>query len=140
MPTVTPPWTYTLQLPHDLRAPGIARATLRTVLAAHDLTRLTPTAELLAAELLANAHLHTTGPYALRLRSVESGRLRVGVWDTDPTVPAGFVLAEGLSATLPPEAHAEHGRGLPLVRACAAGWGASVPGGKSGKVLWAECG
>ncbi|MEU9962173.1 ATP-binding protein [Streptomyces sp. NPDC050982] len=87
MATVSPSWAYTLQLPHDPRAPGIARATLRTVLVAHDLARLAPTAELLAAELLANAHLHTNGPYALRLRAAESGRLRIGVWDSDPTVP-----------------------------------------------------
>ncbi|MEV1064754.1 ATP-binding protein [Streptomyces sp. NPDC050263] len=131
MPTVTPPWSYTLQLPHDLRAPGIARVTLRTVLAAHDLAQLTPTAELLAAELLANAHLHTVGPYALRLRSVEHGRLRVGVWDSDPRVP-GVVR--------PAAADDEHGRGLQLVEACAARWGASALGGTAGKVVWAECG
>ncbi|MFF3330169.1 ATP-binding protein [Streptomyces sp. NPDC002888] len=137
MPTVTPPWTYTLQLPHDLRAPGIARATLRTVLAAHDLAELTPTAELLAAELLANAHLHTTGPYALRLRSADAGGLRVGVWDTDPRVPPGFVPADGVVLVVPPDEDAENGRGLHLVRACADRWGAAEVG--AGKVLWAEC-
>ncbi|MFI6491508.1 ATP-binding protein [Streptomyces sp. NPDC050564] len=139
MATVSPPWSYTLQLPHDPRAPGIARATLRTVLAAHGLTELAPTAELLASELLTNAHLHTRGPYALRLLSVEPDRVRIAVWDTDPRVPPGFGEAPPRAAP----ADAEHGRGLPLVRACADSWGASVlrelGASKGGKLLWAEC-
>ncbi|WP_055626198.1 ATP-binding protein [Streptomyces hirsutus] len=135
MPTVTPPWSYTLQLPHDPRAPRIARVTLRTVLGAHGLGELVPTAELVAAELLANAHLHTTGPYALRVRAAEAGRLRVGVWDTDPWVPPGLTDAVVLDA--PPD-DSENGRGLPLVRACASSWGAGAVGG--GKLVWAECG
>ncbi|MBG0854225.1 ATP-binding protein [Streptomyces spinoverrucosus] len=138
MPTVSPPWAYTLQLPHDPRAPRIARATLRTVLAAHDLADLTPTAELLAAELLANAHLHTAGPYALRIRSAEPGRLRIAVWDTDPRVPPGFPA----EPAVPPD-DAENGRGLRLVQACADAWGVSVLGepgtAQAGKLLWAEC-
>ncbi|WP_416976203.1 ATP-binding protein [Streptomyces sp. T028] len=139
MPTVTPSWAYTLQLPHDPRSPGIARATLRTVLDARALAELTPTAELVAAELLANAHRHTTGPYALRLRSVAPGRVRVGVWDTDPRVPPGFVAADGVSRVVPPDLGAEDGRGLQLLRACADSWGAAELGGSGGKVLWAEC-
>ncbi|WP_406476610.1 ATP-binding protein [Streptomyces sp. NBC_01615] len=141
MATVSPPWSYTLQLPHDPRAPGIARATLRAVLAAHSLTELTPTAELLASELLTNAHLHTPGPYALRILPAEPGRLRVAVWDTDPRVPPGF--KEGAPGDVP-EKEAEHGRGLPLVRACADAWGVAVlrelGASKGGKLLWAECG
>jgi anti-sigma regulatory factor (Ser/Thr protein kinase) len=93
MATVSPSWAYTLQLPHDPRAPGIARGTLRLILAAHGTPELTPTAELVAAELLANAHCHTKGPYALRLRAADHGRLRVTVWDTDPHVPPGFSTA-----------------------------------------------
>lgn len=147
MTTVSPPWTYTLQLPRDPRAPGIARATLRTVLAAYELAQLTPTAELLASELLTNAHLHTTGPYALRIRSAEPGRLTVAVWDADPRVPPGFqdgasVFQDGASVAAPAE-DAERGRGLHLVRACADAWGVSAlrePGAsKGGKLLWADC-
>ncbi|MDH6628390.1 anti-sigma regulatory factor (Ser/Thr protein kinase) [Streptomyces sp. LBL] len=140
MATVSPSWAYTLHLPHDLRAPGIARATLRTVLDAHGLSSLTPTAELLASELLTNAHVHTTGPYALRLRAMEPGRLRVAVWDTDSRVPPGFNAA-GVVPVAPCDA--EGGRGLQLVRACADAVGASVlgePGASGGgKLLWAEC-
>ncbi|MEV6592825.1 ATP-binding protein [Streptomyces acidicola] len=138
MATVSPSWNYTLHLPRDPRAPGVARATLRTVLAAHHLTRLTPTAELLASELLTNAHAHTEGPYALRIRSVERDRLMVAVWDADPKVPDAF--KEGAPVDVPPE-DVEHGRGLHLVRACADSLGVSVPrewgGDKGGKLLWA---
>jgi anti-sigma regulatory factor (Ser/Thr protein kinase) len=142
MPTVSPPWTYTLQLPRDPRAPGIARATLRTVLAAHDLGTLTPTAELLAAELLANAQLHTTGPYALRLLGRQSGRLTVAVWDPDPRVPPGFT-ADAAPGGVVPDEDAESGRGLHLVKACADSWGVSVlrqlGASRGGKLLWADC-
>ncbi|MEV6590274.1 ATP-binding protein [Streptomyces acidicola] len=141
MATVTPPWNYTLHLPRDARAPGVARGTLRIVLAAHGMTELAPTAELLASELLTNAHAHTEGPYALRIRSVEPGRLVVAVWDADPTVPDSF--KEGASVAVP-ERDAEHGRGLHLVRACADSVGVSVlrewGASKGGKLLWAECG
>ncbi|WBO65381.1 ATP-binding protein [Streptomyces camelliae] len=145
MPTVSKPWAYTLHLPHDPRAPGIARATLRTVLAAHDLSPLTPTAELVAAELLANAHLQTAGPYALRLLGRESGKVTVAVWDTDPRVPPGFAPDTDAGAVpLPvPEGDAENGRGLHLVRTCADSWGVSVlrhlGASWGGKLLWADC-
>jgi anti-sigma regulatory factor (Ser/Thr protein kinase) len=141
MATVSPSWAYTLHLPHDPRAPGIARATLRTVLAAHDLSSVAPTAELLASELLTNAHLHTAGPYALRVRAMETGRLRVAVWDTDPRVPPGFTARDAPVAVPPRDA--EGGRGLHLVRACADATGVSVlrdlGASKGGKLLWAEC-
>ncbi|MFI1208753.1 ATP-binding protein [Streptomyces sp. NPDC020802] len=140
MATVSPPWAYTLQLPHDPRAPGIARATLRTVLAAHGLTGLTPTAELLASELLTNAHLHTQGPYALRIRSAEPDRLRIAVWDSGSEIPPGFGAPGPGPAPAGPDT-AENGRGLHLVRACADRWGAHVLGDvRGGKLLWAECG
>ncbi|MCX4644572.1 ATP-binding protein [Streptomyces sp. NPDC055059] len=140
MTTVSPPpWTYALHLPHDPRAPGIARAALRVILDAHGLSDLTDDAELLASELLTNAHLHTTGSYALRLTpsAVDPVRLRVAVWDASPQIPPGFGPVR--NGDLPPES-AEHGRGLHLVRACADAWGAyTLAGGHAGKLLWAEC-
>ncbi|MEV0529827.1 ATP-binding protein [Streptomyces sp. NPDC050439] len=136
--TVSPPWTYTLQLPHDPRAPGIARATLRTVLATYGLSELAPTAELLAAEMLNNVHCHTQGPYALRLRHSSPQGVRVAVWDSSPQIPPGF----GQSGISPaPAADAENGRGLHLVQACADSWGAySLGAARGGKLLWAELG
>ncbi|MET8688300.1 ATP-binding protein [Streptomyces sp. NPDC004732] len=134
--TVVPPWTYTLQLPHDPRAPGIARATLRAVLETYGLGELTPTAELLAGELLNNAHCHTDGPYALRLRSSSPEGIRVAVWDSNPQIPPGF---GGHVLDRQPPGMAEGGRGLHIVRACADRWGSYPMGrGHAGKLLWAE--
>ncbi|MER6953274.1 ATP-binding protein [Streptomyces sp. NPDC000618] len=141
MATVSPSWNYTLHLPRDPRAPGIARGALRLILAAHEVPDLTPTAELLAAELLANSHLHTEGAYALRLMSTRPGGVRVAVWDTDPRVPPGF-RGDPLDTAPPPDA--ETGRGLHLVRSCADDIGVSVlrhlGASKGGKLLWADCG
>ncbi|MDX2683024.1 ATP-binding protein [Streptomyces sp. NY05-11A] len=141
MTTVSPSWNYTLHLPRDPRAPGIARGALRLILTAYELGELTPTAELVAAELLANSHLHTEGSYALRLMSTRPGGVRVAVWDTDPRVPPGF-KGDPLGAT--PPVGDEHGRGLHLVRACADDMGVSalrhLGASKGGKLLWADCG
>jgi anti-sigma regulatory factor (Ser/Thr protein kinase) len=139
MATVTPPWAYTLQLPQDPRGPGIARATLRTVLLVHGMRDLIDTAELLASELVTNAYRHSSGPYSLRLRGAGRNRVRVGVWDSNPVIPEPF----GGGVPGEPCALAERGRGLRLVRECADAWGAypirgGLPG-QGGKVLWVEC-
>ncbi|MFJ4620088.1 ATP-binding protein [Streptomyces sp. NPDC088812] len=140
MATVSPSWNYTLHLPRDPRAPGVARGALRLILAAHEMGELTSTAELLAAELLTNSHSHTEGPYALRVLSPRQGRVRVAVWDTDPRVPPGFSDDKAAPAPL----DAEGGRGLHLVRACADEVGVSVlrhlGASRGGKLLWADCG
>ncbi|MFC9289717.1 ATP-binding protein, partial [Streptomyces sp. NPDC057052] len=106
MATVSPPWSYTLHLPRDPRAPGVARGALRLILAAHELPELTPTAELLAAELLTNSHRHTTGLYALRVLSPEPGRVRVAGWVAGPRVPPRVSGDQG-----GPPQDAENGRG-----------------------------
>ncbi|MER5555648.1 ATP-binding protein [Streptomyces sp. NPDC002793] len=141
--TVTPPWVYILQLPQDPRGPGIARATLRTVLAVHGMRDVIDTAELLAGELVTNAYRYSTGPYSLRLRGAGRNRVWVGVWDSNPVIPEPFAGGVGGGAMNEPCALAERGRGLQLVRECAESWGAypirgGLPG-QGGKVLWAEC-
>ncbi|MEN8654923.1 ATP-binding protein [Streptomyces sp. 21So2-11] len=110
MATVSPPWTYALRLPHDPRAPGIARCTLRAVLRTHGVgAGLADTAELLASELVTNAHLHSGGPYTLRIRAAGPQGLRLSVWDTSPDIPSPF---NGSLPALPtPERLAESGRG-----------------------------
>ncbi|GAA3378185.1 ATP-binding protein [Streptomyces sannanensis] len=141
MTTVSPPWAYTLQLPQDPRAPGVARVTLRAVLATHGLADLSAEAELLASELVTNAYLHSDGPYTLRLRAMEPDRLRVSVWDNNPHIPPPF---RGDAAGRPQDTD-ERGRGLVLVQHCADNWGAYPLGtgglfGEGGKLLWVECG
>ncbi|MFI9629074.1 ATP-binding protein [Streptomyces sp. NPDC052042] len=117
--TVSPPWAYTLQLPRDPRAPGVARATLRTALRVHGMPELVENVELLASELVTNAYLHSEGPYSLRLREAGRGRVRLGVRDTSPHIPAPF--RRGVT---PPAESAGRGRGLYLVTLYAESWGA----------------
>ncbi|WP_269858430.1 ATP-binding protein [Streptomyces sp. RPT161] len=130
-------WTYTLQLPHDARAVRIARITLRTVLTTHGLGELLDPTELLTSELVTNAYRHSSGPSLLRVRSM-ANRLRVGVWDTNPTIPPPFA-----NGTLPvPEPDSEQGRGLMLVRRWADNYGGyemgEELGSRHGKLLWFE--
>ncbi|OEU86475.1 ATP-binding protein [Streptomyces oceani] len=130
--TPAPHWAYTLHVPHDARAVGIARSTLHAVLLRNGLPQLLDTAVLLASELLTNAYLHSAGPASLRLRWAER-TLRLGVWDTDPHPPV---------PTGPLETEQPHGRGLLLVRVCADTWGWFPLGdersGLRGKYVWCE--
>ncbi len=106
---------------------------MRLVLTLHGLIRLVDVAELLAAELVANAVLHTKGPAALRVRWSAGGVLRIGAWDADPSPP------EHPAAVA---AYGEGGRGLTLVQACADAWGWQplARDGDRGKVVWCELG
>ncbi|MFF4348033.1 ATP-binding protein [Streptomyces sp. NPDC001530] len=135
-------WVYALQLPHDRLAPRIARATLRAVLAGHDLRQLTGTAELLTSELVTNAYRYSTGPATLRLRGLGRGRLRVSVWDANPHIPPPFDKNPGPVRAVPAEA--DGGRGLFLVCHYADAWGGYPLGddlfGRGGKLLWCELG
>ncbi|MGX1130829.1 anti-sigma regulatory factor (Ser/Thr protein kinase) [Streptomyces glaucescens] len=127
------PWVYSLSIPNDLRAVTISRRTLRLILTMHGLSNLTDVAELLATELVSNAVRHTKGPAALRVRWTPPGTLRIGAWDTDPAPPEPPVTC-GQAAEL------EDGRGLALVRACAAlwGWHPLASHGDRGKYVWCE--
>ncbi|MBL1120423.1 ATP-binding protein [Streptomyces sp. 110] len=153
MPTPAPetpetPWSYSLRLPHDPRAAGIARTTLRAVLARYGLGELTDPATLVASEMVTNAYRHTTGPAEMRIRAVEEGRLRISVWDTNPDIPPPFgkppALFDRSSALAEAAANTEatYGRGLLIVRICADNWGgyalADELFGRSGKLLWFE--
>lgn len=132
-------WTYTLQLPHDGRAVRIARATVRAVLLAYGIPQVTDVAELLASELVTNSLLYSDGPSWIRLSNPRTTHVRVGVWDTNPTIPPPFRGAPHPPG--PPEC-AERGRGLLLVRECADRWGGYALGeevfGMCGKLLWFE--
>ncbi|MEU3458647.1 ATP-binding protein [Streptomyces sp. NPDC006733] len=131
-------WTYTLALPRDRRAVRIARAVTRTVLHTYGLAQVSDVAELLASELVTNSLLHSDGPSWIRLSNPRTTHVRVGVWDSNPTIPPPF---RGASPPGPPEC-AERGRGLLLVRECADRWGGYALGeevfGMCGKLLWFE--
>ncbi|EHN72177.1 hypothetical protein SMCF_8392 [Streptomyces coelicoflavus ZG0656] len=128
-------WEYSLYIPNDPRAVTISRRTLRLILTVHGLIRLVDVAELLAAELIGNAVLHTKGPAALRVRWSPPGTLRIGAWDADPEPP-------GAPARLADVTGDESGRGLALVRACSDLWGWQPLSrfGNRGKYVWCEVG
>ncbi|HET9380994.1 MAG TPA: ATP-binding protein [Streptomyces sp.] len=129
------PWEYSLYVPNDPRAVTVSRRTQRLILTLHGLIGLTDTAELLAAELVSNAVLHTKGPAALRVRWSPPDTLRLGAWDADPE-PPDF---PGESQALPT---GEGGRGLVLVRSCSKLWGWQPLSrfGNRGKYVWCELG
>ncbi|MFR9797257.1 ATP-binding protein [Streptomyces sp. MS06] len=150
MSTVSLPdtWVYALRLPHDPRAARVARMTVRTALTSHGRPDILDAVELLASELVTNAYLHTRGPASLRLTALADGRLRVGVWDSHPRVPAPFGRPPRDRVPLVP-ADAEGGRGLRLVQEYADCWGAwplrdgpldGLLDRGVGKLLWFEVG
>lgn len=146
MVTVAPPhpWAYALRMPHDPRAVRVARMTVRAALDGHGMRDIVDSVELLTSELVTNACRHTKGPASLRLTGLSDGRLRVGVWDSHPYVPAPFGGAGEKLAPLAPD-EAECGRGLRLVQEHADSWGGwalgdAAPGRGAGKLLWFEVG
>ncbi|MFG3017017.1 ATP-binding protein [Streptomyces sp. NPDC048254] len=145
MGTVSLPdtWAYALRLPHDPRAARVARMTVRAALGGHGRHEILDLVELLTSELVTNAYRHTDGPASLRLTALPDGRLRVGVWDSHPRVPAPFGAPPSDRVPLAP-VDAEEGRGLRLVQEYADSWGGwSIGDGGpldrgAGKLLWFE--
>ncbi|SEF02257.1 ATP-binding protein [Streptomyces sp. Ag109_O5-10] len=136
-------WTYALRLPRDPRAARVARMTVRAVLSGHGRGEALDAVELLASELVTNAYRHTRGPASLRLTALADGRLRVGVWDSHPRIPAPFRESPRDRVPYVP-AEAEQGRGLRLVQEYADSWGSLSVGDVgpldrgAGKLLWFE--
>lgn len=128
-------WEYTLHVPHDALAIGVARSTLHAVLVRHGQAAMLDTAGLLASELLTNAYLHSEGPASLRMRWTDDV-LRLGVWDSDPRPP------EQLPMGPMPADEAQSGRGLLLVAVYADDWGWFLLGddafGPNGKFVWCD--
>ncbi|ASY32325.1 putative regulatory protein [Streptomyces sp. Tu6071] len=104
-------------LPHSPQAVPLARALVREALAGPD----RDTAELLTAELVANAVEHTEGyrPVELYVELLAS-HCQVEVLDSDPAPPGDLGSPVPLEA---PDPLAEGGRGLLLIRALAAACG-----------------
>ncbi|MFC5722607.1 ATP-binding protein [Streptomyces gamaensis] len=148
------PWSYTLNLPHDPRSARIARVMLRGVLESHDVTERADDAVLLTNEMVTHSYRYSDGPVEVRVRELPRERLRISVWDTDPSVPAPFDTppCRGAGSAPGAEAGAEAGAdglaggGLQLVCLCADAWGSFTFGGSlagpalRGKLLWCELG
>jgi anti-sigma regulatory factor (Ser/Thr protein kinase) len=114
--------TAELMLDAELSAVPVAR---HFVTATLDDDGLASDAELVTAELVANAVLHGEAPIVLRVLRTDEG-VRVEVEDCGRTMP--IRLAPGADATT--------GRGLALVANLSARWG--VDPGQGCKVVWAE--
>ncbi|MEU9331790.1 ATP-binding protein [Streptomyces sp. NPDC048290] len=123
--------SWRIALPHSAAAVPVARALVRTALAELEHGADSDTAELLTAELVANAVEHTSGdaPIELVLQLLPTG-CQVEVHDPDPSPPGEL--------TRPPD-HApdpwqEHGRGLLLIRALSSACGHRAT--ETGKAVW----
>ncbi|MFK4150222.1 ATP-binding protein [Streptomyces sp. NPDC004065] len=125
------PASWRVALPHTAAAVPVARALIRTALAELEHTADSDTAELLTAELVANAVEHTAAgaPIELVVRLLPTG-CHVEVHDSDPRPPGGLTRP-GLPA---PDPWQEHGRGLLLIRALSSSCGHRPT--ESGKAVW----
>lgn len=123
--------SWRVALPHSAAAVPVARALVRTALTELEHTADSDTAELLTAELVANAVEHTTGrgPIELVVELLPTG-CHVEVHDPDPDPPGGLTRP-GLTA---PDPWQEHGRGLLLIRALSSACGHRPTA--SGKAVW----
>ncbi|MGV9456798.1 ATP-binding protein [Streptomyces sp. NPDC003635] len=123
--------SWRVALPHTTAAVPVARALVRTALAELKHSADCDTAELLTAELVANAVEHTTGegPIELVVQLLPSG-CQVEVHDPDPAPPGNLTRpCEG-----EPDPWQEHGRGLLLIRALSSSCGHRPTA--SGKAVW----
>ncbi|MEU0228731.1 ATP-binding protein [Streptomyces sp. NPDC006284] len=125
------PASWRIALPHSAAAVPVARALVRTALAELEHTADGDTAELLTAELVANAVEHTAGgsPIELVVELLPTG-CQVEVHDPDPSPPGDLTRPD----KEPPDPWQEHGRGLLLIRALSSSCGHRPTG--SGKAVW----
>ncbi|MFF5564008.1 ATP-binding protein [Streptomyces sp. NPDC012623] len=122
------PWRVTL--PHSTEAVPLARALVRTALAHVEESAHSDTAELLTAELVANAIQHTGGdhPIELVVRLLPTG-CQVEVHDRDPA-PPGDLSRPGVM----PDPWQEDGRGLLLISTLSSACGHRPT--DRGKAVW----
>lgn len=124
---------WRIALPHSTAAVPLARALVRTALTDGGPSADRDTAELLTAELVANAVEHTSGggaPIELVVELLANG-CQVEVHDGDPR-PPGDLAARPDQA--PPDPWQEHGRGLLLIRALSSACGHRRTA--HGKAVW----
>ncbi|MFJ6075306.1 ATP-binding protein [Streptomyces sp. NPDC093065] len=126
------PASWRIALPHSAAAVPVARALVRNALAELEHTADGDTAELLTAELVANAVEHTSvgrTPIELVVELRPTG-CQVEVHDPDPAPPADLTRP----GVEPPDPWREGGRGLLLIRALSSSCGHRPTG--AGKAVW----
>ena len=123
--------SWRIALPHSAAAVPVARALVRTALTELEHGADSDTAELLTAELVANAVEHTTGdsPIELVVELLPSG-CQVEVHDPDPAPPGDLTRPDRGE----PDPWQEHGRGLLLIRALSSSCGHRPT--ETGKAVW----
>ncbi|MFJ4714051.1 ATP-binding protein [Streptomyces sp. NPDC088785] len=132
-PGPSTPTSWRIALPHTAAAVPVARALVRTALTEIDSPAADmDTAELLTAELVANAVEHTAGdaPIELVVELLETG-CQVEVHDADPAPPADLTNPDDAEE---PDPWQEHGRGLLLIRTLSSSCGHRPT--ESGKAVW----
>ncbi|MFI6559880.1 ATP-binding protein [Streptomyces sp. NPDC050534] len=123
--------SWRIALPHTTAAVPVARALVRTVLAELDHGADCDTAELLTAELVANAVEHTVGDSPIELVvELLPGGCQVEVHDPDPMPPYELTWPGDKE----PDVWDEGGRGLLLIRALSSSCGHRPT--TSGKAVW----
>ncbi|MFJ9544356.1 ATP-binding protein [Streptomyces sp. NPDC101225] len=127
----SPSASWRVALPHSTAAVPVARALVRTALAELDHGADCDTAELLTAELVANAVEHTVGDAPIELVvELLPGGCRVEVHDPDPMPPYALTWPGDKE----PDVWDEGGRGLLLIRALSSSCGHRPT--TSGKAVW----
>lgn len=123
--------SWRIALPHSVAAVPVARALVRTALTELDHGADCDTAELLTAELVANAVEHTVGDSPIELVvELLPGGCQVEVHDPDPMPPYELTWPSDKE----PDVWDEGGRGLLLIRALSASCGHRPT--TSGKAVW----
>jgi hypothetical protein len=120
-----------LTLASSPRAAADARRWVSDICRRLDRPDLVECAELGVSELVANAVLHASAPYKVRVRGTASHpRIEVVDGSTRPPVPPTFTEVDDLELLL------TFGRGLSMVAQCAHAWGATIE--PDGKIVWFE--
>ncbi|MEV5985465.1 ATP-binding protein [Streptomyces sp. NPDC052051] len=125
------PAFWRVALPQTAEAVPVARALVRTALTDVEHTTDGDTAELLTAELVANAVEHAAGegPIELVVEVLPTG-CKVEVHDPDPAPPGNLTQP----VVEDPDPWQEHGRGLLLIRSLSSSCGHRLTA--SGKAVW----
>ena len=125
------PLSSELTLASSPRAAADARRWVSEICLRLEREDLVECAELGVSELVANAILHATAPYKVRVRGTASHpRIEVVDGSTSPPEPPTPAAEEELDLLL------TFGRGLAMVAQCAVAWGATIE--SDGKIVWFE--